>query len=245
MLSETGSLLEEVARLLGPSSGDLEAWGLAWARVAPSIAIVPAFGLRAVPAPARAVLALMMAAAIAPALLPVEGARGIWALDLLVEAARGLPIALAAAIPLWAATMVGGVVDALRGANEALSTPLVEGRPTALGIVFSLTAGLVFLGTGGPSRLALALAEPASSLADPLARAAHDLAAGISIAIALAAPLIAASLVLEIAGALIARAASPAQLHAWLAPLRSLALLALAALLFERMARALSERVSG
>lgn len=240
MLSGTGSLLEEVARALSDQTGELEAWGLAWARVAPAIAIVPALGLRALPGPARAVLALCMAAVIAPALQPIADSDHPWAFRLLLEAAHGLPIAIAAAIPLWAATMVGGVVDSLRGANEQLSAPLVEGKPTALGVVFSLTAGLVFLGTGGPSRLALALAEPASSVADPLARAAHDLAAGTSIAIALAAPLIAASLVIEITGALIARAASPAQLHTLLAPIRSLALLAMTALLFERIASALS-----
>ena len=47
-------LLESVAQLLGAEGVDLGAWGLAWARVAPAVGIVPAFGLRALPAPVRA-----------------------------------------------------------------------------------------------------------------------------------------------------------------------------------------------
>ena len=62
------------------------------------------------------------------------------------------------------------------------------------------------------------------------------IAAGIGVGLAIAAPFIAASIVLEIAGALVARAASPAYLHVFLAPIRSLALLTLAALLLERIA---------
>jgi hypothetical protein len=63
-----------------------------------------------------------------------------------------------------------------------------------------------------------------------------NLASGISVATAIAAPLLAASLVLEIAGALVARAASPAHLSVLLAPIRSLALLALTAILLDRIA---------
>lgn len=241
MLSPVDSpLLEELPRALGLSGEDLAGLGLAWARMAPSVAIIPAFGLRALPAPARAVLALAMAVVIAPSLRPVAEASGPWPLLLLLEAARGLPVALAAAIPLWAATMSGGVVDALRGSNESVAMPIVEGRPTPLGVLFSLTAGLVFLGSGGPSRLASALSGPLDLL-DPFARIAETLASGVTIAIALAAPLIAASLVVEVAGALIARAASPAQLHALLAPIRSMTLLAITALLFDRIAEGLAK----
>lgn len=239
MLSEKSSLLREIVHALALTDTDLEAWGLGWARVAPAITIIPAFGLRALPAPARAVVALVMAALIAPAIRPTSSPGGPFFLELLVEAARGLPIALAAAVPLFAATMVGGTIDSLRGVNEVVSSPLVEGRPTPLGVVFSLTASLVFLGTGGPALLAEALANPPAFGSLPLARAAHDLAGGISIAVALAAPLIAASLIVEVTGALIARAASPAQLHALLAPIRSLSLLTLAALFFDRIAEGL------
>jgi hypothetical protein len=61
----------------------------------------------------------------------------------------------------------------------------------------------------------------------------------------MAAPLLAASIVVEIAGALVARAAAPAHLHAFLAPIRSLALLILTALLLNRMAAFMAALVKG
>ena len=67
---------------------DLRAWGLAWARFAPTIAIVPAFGLRAVPAPARIALGLALAASIAPAVAPAANPAHPWPLQLLIESAR-------------------------------------------------------------------------------------------------------------------------------------------------------------
>jgi flagellar biosynthesis protein FliR len=66
--------------------------------------------------------------------------------------------------------------------------------------------------------------------------AVKDLTAGITLAVAIAGPLLAASVVIEVAGALVARAASPAQLHLLLAPLRALGLLVMLALSLERMA---------
>src|SRR3970282_2456435 len=46
---------------------DLANLALAWARVAPSVLFIPAFGLSAVPGPTRAALGLSLAACIAPA----------------------------------------------------------------------------------------------------------------------------------------------------------------------------------
>jgi type III secretory pathway component EscT len=135
--------------------------------------------------------------------------------------------------------MVGGVADALRGSSESGSAPTVEGKPTQLGVLFSLTAALVFLSTGGPAWIATSLVAPPAA-ADPVARAINDLASGISLSLAIAAPLVAASAVVEVTFALIARAASPAQVHALLSPLRSLGLLAILALLFDRMAAMLA-----
>ena len=113
--------------------------------------------------------------------------------------------------------------------------PTVEDRASPLGTLFSLLACVLFLGLGGPARVVGLLATPVP-LEGGAARAAADIAAGIGVGVAIAAPFIAASIVLEIAGALVARAASPAYLHVFLAPIRSLALLTLAALLLERIA---------
>jgi type III secretory pathway component EscT len=229
-------LLEALARLLDGQGVDLAAWGLSWARVAPVVAIVPAFGLRALSGPARAALSLLFAVVILPAVRPEASSSIPFASLLLVQLARGSVVALAAAIPLWAATMAGGAADALRGSQDLSPFPTIEGRATPLGILFSLLAAVLFLGLGGPARVVGALATGSLEQGAALSRAASDLAAGIGIAVAVAAPLLAASVILELAGALVARAASPAHLHTFLAPIRSLVLLTVTALLFERMA---------
>ncbi len=221
---------------------DLQGLGLAWARFAPTLAIVPAFGLKALPAPARGVLGLALAAAIYPAVVPVVAARADdpWFLLALEQIVLGLPVALAAAVPLWAATMAGGLVDSLRGAQESSGIAVVEGgKASPLGVLLSLLASVVFLSTGGPARVASALAT--TTIAEhPLLGATHTIVAGIGLAVAIAAPLLAAAIVLEVAFALVARAASPAQVHALLAPLRALGILAIVAIVLERLANVIA-----
>jgi type III secretory pathway component EscT len=230
--------LEDIVRLLADI--DWAAWAVAWARVAPAVAIVPAFGLRALPAAARAFIALLLAALLVSAVRPAAHGLVPLPLAILAALAAGLPVALAAAVPLWAATMAGGTIDALRGVQPDLSSPTVEGRTSGLGVLFSLLAAVLFLAGGGPAHIVLALSAPAAPAVDPLARAVLDITGGISVAVAIAAPLIAASIVLEVAIALVARAAAPAQVHTSLAAARSLALLVLAALFFERIAALLA-----
>jgi type III secretory pathway component EscT len=231
-----GSWLEALARLLEGGGLELGAWGLAFARVLPILVIVPAFGLRALSAPVRAAAALLLSAMIVPAIRPAAAQAIPWPPLLLFELVRGTLVAIAAAVPLWSATMAGGIVDSLRGSQEQVELPTVEGRPSPLGALFSLLAATIFLSTGGPAHVVGVLMSPPPDGESGVVRAVANLAAGIGIATAIAAPLIAASLVLELAGALVARAASPAHLTALLAPVRSLALLALTAILLERMA---------
>ena len=141
------SVVEAVASAFGAAGIDLGALGHAWARVLPVVIIVPAFGLRALPVSARAVMGLAFAAAITPG-VSVLGSTSGHAAGLLDEAARGLSVAVAAAIPLWAATMAGGMIDALRGASEQVSAPTVEGRATLLGAPLSILASAIFLAGG-------------------------------------------------------------------------------------------------
>jgi type III secretory pathway component EscT len=245
------SIVAEVARAFADAGVDLAALGLAWARVAPTVALVPAFGLRALPVPVRGVLGLALAAAIFPALVPATAsaaaarfAAAPWPLLAIEEIVRGLPIALAAAVPLWAATMAGGVVDTLRGAQDTLTVPTLEGRATLLGVPLALLAGAIFLASGAPSRVVSALATRELP-AHPVLAAARDLTSGITLAVAVGGPLLAAAIVLEIAAALVARAATPAQIHALLAPLRALALLFVMALVLDRIAAVLGAAVAG
>jgi type III secretory pathway component EscT len=237
-------IVGEIARALSAEGVDLAGLGLAWARATPAVTLVPAFGLRALPAPARAVTALALAGVIYPALVPIAGRDVPWVLAALEQLVSGIPVAIAAAVPLWAATMAGGLADNLRGAQEAASVPVVEGRTTTLGVPLALLASALFLAGGGPSRVALALAT--RPLPDhPALAAAGDLAAGIALAVAVGAPLLAAALVLEVAAALVARAASPAQIHALLAPLRAMGLLLVLGLVLGRIAAFLALAVHG
>jgi hypothetical protein len=111
-----------------------------------------------------------------------------------------------------------------------------------MGVAMSLLASAIFLATGGPARVVTALCVRPLD-AHPVLAAADDLAGGITLAVALGGPLLAAAVVIEIAGALIARAAAPAQVHALIAPLRALGSLAIMGIVLERLAVALARAV--
>ena len=228
-------LVSSLARALEAGGIDLAAWGLAWARVSPTVTLVPAFGLRALPGPARVVLGLALAASITPALVHAPATNLPWAIAALAEVAKGLPVAITASTALWAASMAGGVVDNLRQARETAALPNVEPGVTPTGALLSMLVSIAFLESGGPARVARVLAHPALSFQEPLARAAATLASRIELAIAVAAPVVAAAIVVEVASALVARAASPAYVQPLLAPLRSIAILGVAALVLDRI----------
>ncbi len=233
--------VESVASVLTARGVDLSAFGIAWARALPTVIAVPAFGLRALPMPLRAMLGAAIAIAIFPAMAPFEAARANepWIFVAFEQAVAGVPIALATAIPLWAATMAGGAIDTARNAEAKVDAPTVEKGATTFGVFFSLLASAIFLATGGPARVAASLVS-ASLPAHPFAAAAHDLVAGISAAVAIAAPILAATVVLDAGLALTARAASPAPAVTLTAPARTLGLLVVLALVLERIARVLA-----
>lgn len=241
-----GSLLHSIARAAHDAGWDLEGIGLAWARVSPTVVLVPAFGLKALPAPVRGTLSLVMALTIFPALVPLAGSfdAGVpWPLRMLTEVVIGLPPALAAAIPLWAATMAGGLADNLRGSQGDVQVPLIEGRTGPSGTLLGLLASTFFLLSGGPSRVLTLLLAPPLLAAGLLETIAFKLTSSITLALTLGAPILAASFVLELAFALVAKAASPAQLQSLLAPVRGLAVMAVFALVFDRLAYVLASNV--
>ena len=218
---------------------DLRGWALAWARVTPALTLVPAFGLNALPAQTRAALGLALAVSIAPSLHPAKLAAP-FGVALLLEAARGLPVALAAAGALWAAGMAGGLADNLRGARETQALPIVDEETSPLGALLSLLVALVFLEGGGAARVASALSGTGDVSNGVLWQVAIGLTHAIELALAVASPVVAVSIIAELANALIARSATPAHVVALLAPLRSVLLLIAFALLFERMASLLA-----
>jgi type III secretory pathway component EscT len=231
-------LVTLVLSVLRSMSLEPERLALAWARVMPAVILVPAFGLRALPNQVRGVFALMLALVVAPAIaIPSGGAFAVpWPAALVGEVLAGLPIAVSAAVPLWAATMVGGVLDQARGQSEATSMPLTEGRATMFGHFYSMIAAVFFLYAGGAARVAEALIHPAAS--GGLLGAKDAILSGVHLALAIGAPVLAAQIVVETASALIARAASPSNVQALLAPFRSVAILAVCAVSLDRVAHA-------
>jgi type III secretory pathway component EscT len=216
-----------------------ERWWRAWARLLPIVVIVPAFGLRAVPGPVRVVLGFSLGLAIAPALEP-SAPSGPWWIELCAEFAQGLPVAVVAATALWLASMTGGLIDNLRGGQESAPLPNVESNSTPMGALLTMLVAVAFLQGGGATQAAAAVArsEPVSHRA--VLSLANTLAGGISLAVAVAAPILAVAIVVEVAGALVARAASPAFIQPTLAPLRALAILGAAAVLMDRIAEFLA-----
>lgn len=225
-------LAAELVDIFHTQGVDLAAVGLAWARVAPSVALVPALGLRGAPPQLRAGLGLLLAASIAPALGGAPPASP-WAGALLREATLGVPLALGAALPIWIATDAGSVIDALRGSNDGAALPVYEGKRGPFGALFALLACAGFMASGGPARVALAALSPPGNGAPQIIAA---LASGASIAAAVAAPMLGAAVVVEASLALVARAATPASLSSALATARGAILLVLGALFFDRMA---------
>ncbi len=204
---------------------------LSWARVLPLVLIVPAFGSRLMPAPARAVFGVGLAFVLLPAMPEVPTSTQAWMVRFVGELVRGLPIALSSAAMIWASMMAGGVTDDLRGAGQHQSSIMPDAK-TPLAAFLGLFAIIAFLQLGGVQSAMLALANDTRPV---LLRAVSDLVYAIDIAFALVAPPVCVSVVWEVASAMVARAASPAYVQTLLAPLRSLVLLAGLVLVMPRL----------
>jgi type III secretory pathway component EscT len=216
---------------------DLRAWVFAWARALPLVVIVPAFGLAAVALPIRVGLAAAFAATIVPALGARPAPDAPFLLGLARELSVGLPVALSVAVLSWTAIMAGAVADDLRGARETVALPTFEEPAPPVAALLGLFVAIAFLETGGAARAVGLLAEAGGGFG--LNAVVTILAGSMRVALSIAAPFVAGSLLIELAGALIARAANPAHVLPLLAPLRSLALLAIVWIAFDRVAELL------
>jgi type III secretory pathway component EscT len=214
---------------------DWLALGAAWVRLMPAVSLVPAFGLKVLPAPLRVALALMFAVVIQPAVrLSAVDQSMPWLLVLALEFVRGLPIAVLTAAITWAATSAGSLTDQLRGSSDAQPSNLTSEKASSSGVMLSLLSVSFFLLSGGPARLVRALMlEPMAS--DGTLRVVATLNASVQLSLTLAAPMLVASLVVEVGSALIARAANPAQVQPMIAPMRGIGLLMIMGICFDRM----------
>jgi type III secretory pathway component EscT len=145
-----------------------------------------------------------------------------------------------ASLSIYIAAMAGGLVDDLRGGRESVTLPALPEQLPPVAVLFALLASIAFLETGGAARVASALSSPLLSARFSWTALTQAFSGSVELAFAIAAPLAVASVLLEAASALIARAATPAFIGPVLAPLKSVALLGILALLFERIAELLA-----
>lgn len=230
-----------LTQLLRSEGVDLAGWLLAFARLVPSLALVPGLGLGVLPLPTRIAVGLALCASAgwysqgtATPLSELTAGR------LLAELQAGLPMAVAAAAGLWAAIETGAVADWLR--QDPQRRPIAGlGLPaTSLGTVLGLLSVVGFLGVGGPARLASAALLPAPEGLDLRALAAH-LVVALDLSVHLAAPVLAGAVVLGLTQGLMGRLLDVRPLGA---SARALLLLCLAALLLERTQERLLEHLA-
>lgn len=233
------SLLDALSGLFAQSGVDPRAWALGFARATPAVTLVPALGLGAVPPQTRLVLGLALGLCIAPALGASAASEGPFVFALGREALVGLPVALMASLSIYVAGMAGGLVDDLRGARESVTLPSLPEQLPPVAALFALLASIAFLETGGAARVAAALSSPLLAARFAWPAVIQAFAGSVELAFAIAAPLAVASVLLETGSALIARAATPAFIGPVLAPLKSVALLGVLALVFDRVAELL------
>lgn len=234
------SVLDALTAAFAAAGVEPRAWALGFARAIPSVTLVPAFGLTAVPAPTRLALGLALGLCIAPALAGRADSGGIFVIAMGREALVGLPVALMAALVTYVATMAGGLIDDLRGGRESVALPVLPEQLPPVSVLFGLLAALAFLELGGAARVVGALASPTVGARFSWLSVVQAFAQSVDLAFALAAPLAVACVLLEAASALIARAATPAFIAPVLAPLKSLALLGVLALVLERVVELLA-----
>jgi flagellar biosynthesis protein FliR len=233
-------LLDAVLRELAAAGIEPLGWLLSWARLVPSLLLIPAFGLQSFPIVLRIGFAFILAAVVAPTLPPVSPGAGPWLATAALEAARGVPVALAVAGAVWSAGMAGNLIDELRGGRAGPRILLADDTPLSpMGTVLSLLGVIAFLQLGGPARLADALAAAQPLGHQDLRSVALTLARSIQFAVALAGPLLALVPFLQLGRALVTRSARPLSVGALLSPLEALAVLGLVALLLDRFATAI------
>lgn len=228
----TTSLFDSLAQAV-PEATMLRSWLLGAARVMPSVIIVPAFGLRAVPAGARLALALTLGVCVSPALADSDAVP--FGLAVTLQALRGMPTALAAAAALWAASMAGGLIDELSHGRERAHVPIAPAGGGVASTLFAMVAALAFLETGGPSRIVAALTRQAETVGGLLTQVVRDLLSGVQVAVAVAVPFLVASVFFDVVTNLIARTAQGTSLQSLWAPLRALFFLLLLGAMLDRV----------
>lgn len=211
------------------------------ARLVPVVWLMPPLGGSRLPAPARMGFALLLALVASPLLASGDAAARfasvsapVLALMIGREVIIGLCLGLIGAAVFRAAEIGGRLADTLRGANIGeVFVPTAEERSSPLGALYVLVATLVFLHIGGVERITEALLSSYRVLpvggslgAEATRRAAMLVGEGsarlIAAGVALAAPVVVAIRLTDVALGLIARAAPQVPVYFVGLPLKGL-----------------------
>jgi flagellar biosynthetic protein FliR len=206
----------ELLRQLGEQQA--AAFMLVLARVSPLFLLAPLFSARQVPARARGVVAVALAVGLAPIAargreLPLDA----WALAGLVgkELLVGAAFAFAVGVVIAAVSVAGSFLDTLSGfAYGALVDPLTGNQNAVLAQAYGLVGLLVFIGIGGDALVLQGLARTyelvpltaAPSLAALTEGVRHTFSGVFTAALELAAPVLLALVITDVAFGLMTRA---------------------------------------
>ncbi|VVE74110.1 type III secretion system export apparatus subunit SctT [Pandoraea sputorum] len=210
---------------------------IAYARVAPSVFLLPILNGNVLSGVVRTTVSMWMAVGVWPyaygAPLPLDGY--VWAL-LLREVALGLVIAVAVAMPFWVFHALGAYIDNQRGATLSSVIDPANGIDTSeLAGFFQWFGAVIYLQLGGMGLLLEVLArsyrvcEPFGQCTISVARVHDFLDVLVSHAIALTAPVVAALFLSELVLGLLSRFAP--QVNAFALSLTIKSLIAFAILL--------------
>jgi flagellar biosynthesis protein FliR len=212
---------------------DVRVWlalfALVFARVTTAVVFAPFLGGQSVPGPIKAGLGLVLSLAIFPALsggtesLPSSGL--LFVALLVKEAVVGSMLGFLAQLVFYGVQMAGTIVDTQRGLNQiTFLAPQLEGHPSALGalqfqaalVVFFLLQGhLMFIGALMNSFRQLPpwkIPQMASGMMPLAEQAARMSADALLLGCQIAAPVVLAIFLVDVAFASVGRVASQIQI---------------------------------
>ena len=140
------------------------------ARTVPIVWLVPAFGGRALPFPVRLGMGLLLASFSLPQLVAAgaplrSSSAAVWLLIGAREVLVGAVVGLVVSFFFRAAEAAGGLADVLRGASFAeVLAPDSGRRSSPTGALYLLLATVIFLELGGIGRLSFALGRSYQAL---------------------------------------------------------------------------------
>jgi len=226
---------------------------LALARTAGFVLVTPPFNARSVPVQARVGVAVALA-------LPVTGLLGAGApgldsglllLQLILQAATGLALGFLVLAAVATVQAVGDLLDTVGGFSVSMALdPLNLVQSSVFGRLHQLTAATLLFATDGHLMIVRGLTRSAELMPGPLdswgevGRSATAAVAGLVLgAVQIAAPVVAAMLVTDVALGLLTRAAPALNAFALSYPLKIFFTLLLAGLVVSRLPGALAELV--